>query len=328
MAPLASQRSARYTGRMSEDDEQSLRDAFRGCLLGAAVGDAIAQPFKGWSPARIDREPGDIGRQLGRGPARSSEDTALTVAVAEWLLEDETLAGRSLALRIAETYDADRGYGRTTTEFIRRVREGENWETASSHCFARGSFGNGAAARVAPVALRLRGDRTAMERAVETSALVTHVHPLGVAGAIAQARQIVIAFDHRGQNFDPVAIAVELRSSTASREFREKLRTVEECLAKRPGNKIVRDRLGCNATALGSVPTALYCFLSHPESFEDSIVAATALGGETDAIASMTGAIAGAYHGIGGVPAKWLDRLESGPKGRRYIEQLADRLAE
>jgi ADP-ribosylglycohydrolase len=42
----------------------------------------------------------------------------------------------------------------------------------------------------------------------------------------------------------------------------------------------------------------------------------------------MTGAIAGAHHGAAAIPARWLDALEDGPKGRRYIERLADRLFE
>ncbi len=311
---------------MATADRESLRDAFRGCLLGAVVGDAVAQPFKGWVPGRIDREPGDLSRQLARGTIRGSEDAALTLAVAEWVLEAESLAGRELALRIMTTYAVDRGYGRTTSDFIRRLRAGEDWETAGSHCFPRGSFGNGAAARVAPLALALRKDPRAMEHAIETSALVTHCHPLGVAGAIQQARQIVIALDHSGQPFDPIAIAVELRSRSGSNEFRQKLRAVEECLSRRASLKLVRDRLGCNATALGSVPTALYCFLSNPESLEQAVVAAIRLGGETDSIASMTGAIAGAYHGWRAIPDRWLARLEHGALGRERVEGFADRL--
>lgn len=301
-------------------------DAFLGGLLGAAVGDALGQPFKGWSAGRIDRETIDLDRALGRGRAAASEDTALTIVVARWLLEDEALEARTLARRIADAYDADLGHGRATTEFMRRLRDGENWETASSHCFARGSFGNGAAARVAPVALRYHRDRRTMEHVAETSALVTHVHPLGIAGAIEQARQIVIALEHRGVALDPVALAVELRSTSGSQEFRQKLRAVEDCVARRAGIRRVRERLGCNATALGSVPTALYCFLAHPASFEEAIAAAVALGGETDSIASMTGAIAGVYHGLRGVPPRWIAKLEDGVRGS--LEGLARKLAE
>ena len=46
------------------------------------------------------------------------------------------------------------------------------------------------------------------------------------------------------------------------------------------------------------------------------------MGGDADTIGAMTGAIAGAYHGVEAIPKRWLDRLE----GRPYIESLAERL--
>ena len=48
--------------------------------------------------------------------------------------------------------------------------------------------------------------------------------------------------------------------------------------------------------------------------------------GEADSLDAMTGAIAGAYHGAAAIPARWLDPLEEGPKGRSHIERLADQL--
>jgi hypothetical protein len=101
---------------------------------------------------------------------------------------------------------------------------------------------------------------------VEISALVTHSHPLGVGGALLQARQIALVLESTGEPLDPSSFIVDLRSATTSIEFRNKLRTVEECLDRRAPRHIVRDRLGVNATALGSVPTALFCFLSQAES--------------------------------------------------------------
>jgi poly(ADP-ribose) glycohydrolase ARH3 len=311
---------------MSEASPQDLRDAFRGALVGAAVGDALGRPVKGWSAARIAREHGEVRELLGHPRGRYTEDTQMMIAVAEWLLDDGALDGRSFAERIQRDHDPDRGYGRTTTDFLRRLRAGESWETAAEHAFARGSFGNGAAARIAPCALVYRRDREALERVVETCAAVTHSHPLGIAGAVLQARQIALALAARNEPFDPVSIVVELRSTTSSVEFRQKLRAVEQCLERPASPTTVRDRLGANSTALGSVPTALYCFLSRAESFEASLVFAVGLGGDTDSIGAMTGAIAGAHHGHGGIPARWRDGLEDGPRGRSYIESLADRL--
>ena len=50
------------------------------------------------------------------------------------------------------------------------------------------------------------------------------------------------------------------------------------------------------------------------------------LGGDTDTVAAMTGAIAGARHGASSIPGSWLEALEEGERGRSYVEQLAVRL--
>jgi poly(ADP-ribose) glycohydrolase ARH3 len=55
------------------------------------------------------------------------------------------------------------------------------------------------------------------------------------------------------------------------------------------------------------------------DSFKDAVVLAVNLGGDTDTIGAMAGAIAGAYYGYAQIPQTWLDRLENGAKGRDYV---------
>ena len=80
--------------------------------------------------------------------------------------------------------------------------------------------------------------------------------------------------------------------------------------------------LGHGIEAFNSVPTAIFSFLSHPSDFVSTVTYAISLGGDTDTIASMAGAISGAYLGVGALPIEWQGRLEN----RDYISQLADRL--
>jgi len=107
--------------------------------------------------------------------------------------------------------------------------------------------------------------------------------------------------------------------------FREKLEAVAELLQKekKPPVEEVLDRLGNDSRALCSVPPAIYSFLSHSEDFEEALVFSVGLGGDTDTIGAMTGAIAGAYRGKGSIPLRWLHALERGRKGADYIEELA-----
>ncbi|MBC7106026.1 MAG: ADP-ribosylglycohydrolase family protein [Firmicutes bacterium] len=86
----------------------------------------------------------------------------------------------------------------------------------------------------------------------------------------------------------------------------------------------VAARLGNGVEAFDSVPTAICCALRQPESFEDAVVGAASLGGDADTIASMTGAISGAWLGMEAIPGEWVEKLEN----RDYVEYLAHRLFE
>jgi poly(ADP-ribose) glycohydrolase ARH3 len=87
-------------------------------------------------------------------------------------------------------------------------------------------------------------------------------------------------------------------------------------------------RLGHGVEAHRSVPTASYISFGYSPDFQDSIRAAISLGGDTDTIAAMVGAIAGAHVGGKGLPTEWIDQLEDGPRGRSFAIDLAEQLFE
>ena len=96
-----------------------------------------------------------------------------------------------------------------------------------------------------------------------------------------------------------------------------------EALLNRPDRDKVITELGNGIEAFNSVPTAIYSFLSQPHSFAQAILYAISLGGDTDTIGAMTGAISGAYLGFESIPSRWKDKLENRP----YIEELANKLS-
>ncbi|MDQ3608073.1 MAG: ADP-ribosylglycohydrolase family protein, partial [Actinomycetota bacterium] len=63
-------------------------------------------------------------------------------------------------------------------------------------------------------------------------------------------------------------------------------------------------------------------------SFEAAVTAAIRAGGDTDTVGAMAGAIAGARFGAGAIPARWVERLKDGERGRRHVEALARQLAD
>lgn len=83
------------------------------------------------------------------------------------------------------------------------------------------------------------------------------------------------------------------------------------------------DVLGTGIAAHASVPTALACFLANTDSFSDSVKTAISLGGDTDTIAAMTGALSGARNGLSAIPENW-----QGVEGAGELIALADALSE
>ena len=71
------------------------------------------------------------------------------------------------------------------------------------------------------------------------------------------------------------------------------------------------------------MPTAIASFALTPESYEETVANVIFLGGDTDTMAAMAGAISGAYLGVGRLPARLVALLERSPEGRDYIERLA-----
>src|SRR5690606_23771231 len=152
----------------------SIRDRFRGVMLGLAVGDCLGRPVEGWAWLPEDY----IGEVL-TGPRSMvySDDTAMTLVLVRSLLECGGFSGSHMSLAFAEEYEAApfRGYGRNVVEVFRRVRAGRPWDQAAARQFGgQGSYGNGAAMRVSPVALWAYPDVEATAALAAETARVTH----------------------------------------------------------------------------------------------------------------------------------------------------------
>ncbi|HLT96341.1 MAG TPA: ADP-ribosylglycohydrolase family protein [Acidimicrobiia bacterium] len=101
--------------------------------------------------------------------------------------------------------------------------------------------------------------------------------------------------------------------------FRAKLGALESCLESGDDDQ-ARRRLGNSVVADGSVMTAIYCFLVG-SGFEEAIRRALAMGGDTDTIAAMAEAFAGARYGLAAIPSDWR-RVE----GFDHMVELRERL--
>lgn len=316
-----------------------LADRFRGALLGTFVGDALGMPVEGWPRQAIRERFGHLGREVREmmdarlGLGTYTDDTQMTLALAEALLDSPRgeIDLDHVARRFAESYRAERGYGGNTRRVLSGIRaalgKGEPWrDVVERHRPPGGSWANGAAMRVAPVALAFYPQQGATARAAEAQAEVTgHSHPIGRSGARLQALAVLGAL-RRGAQDRPIEPAefLEEVGGVLPEEYRQALEWIGENLDA--GSEAAARALGVSGRASESVPAALWAFLSRHQDPEEVIVRAVSLGGDADTLGAMAGALAGAYHGASTLPERWVGVLEDGEHGRSYAEDLADRL--
>lgn len=290
----------------------------RGALLGTFAGDALGMPFEGEPPPAIPARLEMLDARLGRGT--HTDDTQMAIALAESLLDMDGIDEDALGRAFVSACDPQRGYGSGTRAVLALIARGVAATDAAARVFEeRGALGNGAAMRIAPVAIRYAHDCSRLRDAARRSAHVTHAHPIAIDAAVVQAAAIGAAL----RDEDPLAAA---RAAAATPELGDALERAAGLLDQAPAAATVAEVLGNTASAHESVPTAVYAAVANPR-FEDAVSFAIRCGGDTDTIGAMAGAIAGARETASAIPARWYDVLEDGAKGRSHVENLADQLA-
>lgn len=302
----------------------SLPERFAGCLLGLAVGDALGARFEGQDAAWIARRFPTMADLLeDRAPLNYTDDTQMAIGVAETLAECSAIRQKELCRRFAANYEPWRGYGWGARRVLEAMCDAKDHEQVAVQNFGgTGSFGNGAAMRVAPIGIFFHHDLDRVWREAGESALPTHRHPLGIEGAQLQATAVALVA--RSERLNRQEFFQALLDRCAEGEYRVKLHRARDMTEQSE-----LPLLGNGIAAQNSVVTAIACFTLYSDSFAETVARCVLLGGDTDTIAAMAGAISGAYLGVQAIPQPWLERLEDEPngKGRTYLMNLATHLA-
>ncbi len=297
------------------------RQTFEGCLLGLALGDAFGAPHEGGPLERL------VWRLIGttrHGERRFTDDTQMSLDVAESLLAHGGVEPDDLARRFAAGYRWSRGYGPGAARLLKRIAGGATWQAANRSVYPDGSFGNGGAMRAPVIGLFFADRPEALVEAARVSARVTHAHPLGEAGAVLIATATArAALGARG-----VAVAEAAAAACDLEPFQTRLALARDWLASTtatapPTPDAVRQHLGNGISAPASCVTALYCALRFIDApFPDLLAFVASLRGDVDTIGAMAGAIWGAANGAAGLPESQLSRLEQ----RERLASVAARL--
>ena len=236
-------------------------------MLGAIIGDMVGAPYE------FDRGGKTKNFPLWSSESEYTDDSVMTTAIAQALLkakdgsEEEIKAEVINSMRKWGNFYPEAGYGRMFYKWLRD----ENPRPYNS-------FGNGSAMRVSSVGW-VYDNITRTQEVARYTAEVTHNHPEGIKGAQAAASAIFLArTGHTKQEIKEYIV----------REFRYDLS--RSCDEIRPGYFHVE-------TCQGTVPEAITAFLEG-NSFEDVIRTAVSLGGDSDTLTCIAGAMAEAYYGI------------------------------
>ena len=243
-------------------------------MIGAIVGDIVGSRFE-WHNRKSKKFTFLKGAKDSRHPCEFTDDTVMTLAVADAILKWRELGDASYEALSAEAVRQMQAYGR------RYPRAG--YGGAFRHWLRDddpqpyNSWGNGSAMRVSACgwAGRTLDEVKAMSRAVTE---VTHNHPEGIKGAEATAVATFLA--RTGSSME------EIRKCVLENYYKIDF-TLDE----------IRPTYEFDVSCQGSVPQALEAFFEST-SFEDAIRNAISIGGDSDTLGAICGAVAGAYYGV------------------------------
>ncbi|MBY8881319.1 ADP-ribosylglycohydrolase family protein [Actinacidiphila acidipaludis] len=322
-----------------------VQQAATGALLGLAFGDAMGFPTEFNGMAGIEAKCGPwrtMALPLSSGLAWVTDDTQMTLALGEGLLD--ALSGGPLTAERMEppvrdrfvawyfSPDNNRAPGTTCLRACEALDRGGAWQDASQI----GSKGCGANMRVAPLGLVPGLDARQRSGAAQLQAALTHGHPTALAASDLTAEAVRILA--QGAEPDELVPALRAHAVKSREDYRADwlgdladrahdpdpvafaARGWDECLT-------VLDRLEaalaapdpeadpCLATGAGwvaeeALATALYCFLMLPEEPQAVVRRAAYSSGDSDSIAALAGAFAGARHGAEAWPEEWVRAIE------------------
>lgn len=295
-------------------------------IMGVAVGDALGVPveFKKRGTFHVSGMQG-YGTH-NQPPGTWSDDTSLTLALADNLLP-ESCGLSDVAWAFIEWYDRAAytphgkvfDVGNATAEAIKRLKKGVAPEKAGGS--GERDNGNGSLMRIAPLAFYMFGIRKAEERfrIVREVSSLTHAHEWSVAACYIYVEMLN-------------KLRMGRKKKTAYAELREDFARGVPFISKATLAKFVRilendisllpeEEIRSSGFVIDTLEAAFWCFLT-TDNYRDAVLKAVNLGEDTDTTGAVTGAMAGLAYGLDAIPQEWRDQLAAGEEIRRIAIKM------
>ncbi|MFG2575641.1 ADP-ribosylglycohydrolase family protein [Streptomyces sp. NPDC048481] len=278
-------------------------------LRGLAVGDALGSQF--FVPVNY---PLLQRQELPPGPWQWTDDTEMACSVVAVLTAHHRIDQDALARSFAEHHDFDRGYGPAVNRLLRLVREGDDWRELSSALFnGQGSWGNGAAMRIAPLGAWYADDPEQATHQAEISSYPTHQHREAVVGAMAVAAAAALAGAPGGPPSADALLdgVIALVPKSAVRAGLGRARDMLDYADA----ATVAAVLGCGrrTSAHDTVPFALWSAARSLTDYETAFWTTAQVGGDVDTTCAIVGGVLAAGK-AGAPPVAWTRQVEDLPE--------------
>lgn len=283
-------------------------------LEGLSVGDAFGDRFfvhPGSVHSLVD------AHALPASPWAFSDDTQMALSVVVILRNCGAIDQDRLAQSFGRHYDISRGYGPAMHGLLRDIRSQQPWSRAARALFGgQGSFGNGAAMRVAPVGAYFADDLDAAISHAAAAAAVTHAHAEAAAGAIGVALAAALASQARAYDTPPDARGFldTILGYLPESEVRTGVRRARDLDADASVTHAVTVLgNGSRVSSQDTVPFTLWCAAHNLASYEEALWTTLSGLGDRDTTCAIVGGIVACRTGVEGIPPAWLEAREPLP---------------
>ena len=275
----------------SQSTEQVYARA-RGAFLGVALGDALGATTEFMTPREIQAKYKIHKKIIGGGwlsikAGSVTDDTEMSLAMAEAVIRRKdwdlnAIADAFVAWMRSKPIDI----GATVRRGIRLYLN--NGTTCVEH--SQWDAGNGAAMRMAPVALYTLGSETMLQHCSLEQAHLTHNHPLSDAACL-----------YIGKMTQAAILGAD----------RFKLHALTQELSDMHPNFCFNKYDGAASGYIVETMRTVFNFLFTTTSFEDCLLGIVNQGGDADTTGAIGGMIAGAFYGPDTFPARWVKKLDA-----------------
>ena len=247
-----------------------------GMLLAGALGDAVGA-----------RHEGGGGELSVTEPLVLTDDTQLTLATCEGIADAGAVDPEAIAARFSAWFEAGRitGIGASTLKAVRELSLGGHWALVGRQ--GERAAGNGAAMRIAPLALFLDATSTVDRRVIRDVCRITHRNDEAYAGALA----VLLAMQH-GPGCDCVSAVIDHLPDC---NVRARLETLQD--GRQLSISSVADQFGCGGYVVESVPLAIWAAVVADGHYWPMFQQLCQAGGDTDSNCAIAGQIVGYWGG-------------------------------